>query len=216
MRRHDNLVQLVLDTLAAHYFYTVGHALQRLKRLWLYLKVQLRCKTDASHHAQWVVAKGDARLQGRGYDAILQISQSVKRINQFTKTCFVQTDGHRVDGEVATILIVLQRTILYDRFARVVTVALLASPHKLHLVFHALLTEFHLGRTKVLKHTKMRFLTHHALQFLSHLDATANHNDINIVRWAFQEYVSYISSHHITLQPQTVCGFTYLVEYFLI
>ena len=39
---------------------------------------------------------------------------------------------------------------------------------------------------------------------LSHLKATAYNYNVNILTGAFQKEVTYISSHYITLQPQTV------------
>ena len=179
--RKDDLVEFVLDTLATHDLDSVGHALQGHKGFFLNLEVKLGGKTNASHHAQRVVAEGDAWLQWGGNDTILQVGQAIERVNQFAKAIFVQTDGHRVDGKVATVLIVLQRTILDNGFTGVVTVALLASAHKLHLVLCSLLPELYLCSSKVTEHAQMSFLAYDALEFLGHLDAAANHHHIDIV-----------------------------------
>ena len=216
VRSHNNLVQLVLYTLAAHNFYTVGHALQCIKRFLFYLKVKLCGKAYASHHAQRVVAKGNTRLQRCGNYTILKVSQPVKRIHQLTESCFVQTYCHGVDGKVTTILIVLQCTILYYRFARVVTVALFPGSNKLHFVFHAFLAEFYLCSTEVLKHRQVSLLSHQTFQFFGYLNSATYNYNIYVVRWAFQEYIPNVSPYNIALQPQTVCGLTYLVKYFLI
>ena len=214
--RKNNLVKLVLDTLAAHNLDSVGHALQGHKGFLLNLEVKLCGKTDASHHAQGIIAKGDAWLQRGSNDTILQVGQAIKRVDQLAKTLLVQADGHGIDSKVATVLIVLQRSVFDNRFTGVVTVALLTSSHKLHLVFGTLLPEFHLGSTKVLKYAKMCFLAYDALEFLGHLDAAANYHHIDIVRRTFQEYVAYISAHHIALQTQSICSLAYLVEDVLI
>ena len=58
----------------------------------------------------------------------------------------------------------------------------------------------------------MRLLAHHPFQFFSHRDTTAYDHHIYIVRWALEEDVADISSHHIALQPQMVCSLTNLVK----
>ena len=115
--RHHNLVQFHLNAFAAHNLDAVGHTLQCLESLVLNLEIQLRGKANATHHAQRVVAERDAGLQRRGYNAILQVGQSVERVYEFAETVLVQADGHRIDGEVATVLVVFQRPVLDDGLA---------------------------------------------------------------------------------------------------
>ena len=96
------------------------------------------------------------------------------------------------------------------------TIALLPGSHELHLVFNTLLTEFDLGRTEIAEHGQMGFLAHHPLQFLSHGDTTPHNHHVDIIRWALEEDITDISSHHVALQPQMVCSLTDLVENVLI
>ena len=131
MRCHDDLIQFILDTLATDDLDAVDHPLQSDKGLVFDLEVQLCGKADATHHAQRIVAESDIRLQCGGDDTILKISQSVEGIDEFAKTLFIQTDRHRIDSEVATVLVVLQGSILHDGLARVMAVALLASADEL-------------------------------------------------------------------------------------
>ncbi len=176
-RRHHNLVEFVLDALSADNLYTVGIAFEGRKSLVLNVEVELCGKTYAAQHAQRVVGKGDIGVERRADDAVLEIVDAVERVNQLTETVAVETHGHGIDGEVAAVLIVFKRAVLYHRLARVVAVALAARPDKLHLD----VTELHLCRAEIAKHRQPRLTSEHLLQFGGHADAAANHNHIYIV-----------------------------------
>ena len=133
MGRHDNLVELHLDTLATDYLDAVGHALKGSEGLILYLEIELGGKADAAHHAQRIVAEGDVGVEGCGDDAVLEVGETVEGVDEFAKAAVVEADGHGVDGEVATVLVVLEGAVLDDRFARVVAVALAAGTDELYL-----------------------------------------------------------------------------------
>ena len=214
--REDDFVQFVLDTLAADDLDPVGHPLQRLERLVLDLEVQLGGKPYAAHHPQGIIRERDAGFQWSGDDAVLQIRQTVKGVDQFTEPVLVQTDSHRIDGEVATVLVILQRTVLNDGLTRVVTITLLTGTHELHLVLHTFLKEFHLRRSEVAEHAQMGFLAHYPLQFLSHRDTTAHHHHVDIVGGALQEDVTHIAAHHIAGHTQLVGGLADLMENLLV
>ena len=177
MGRHDNLVEFHLDTFATDNLDTVGHAFQGLEGLILNLEVQLGGKTDATHHTQWVITECDTRLQRSGDDTILQVGQAIKGVNQFTKTVLIQADSHRINRKVATVLIILQRTILHDRLTRIVTIALLSGSHKLHFC----IVEFYLSSSEILEYREMGLASQHTFQFLSHGDTATHHNHINII-----------------------------------
>ena len=126
--RVDDLIEFVLDALSADNLDPVGHALKGHESLVFDLEIQLRRKTDAAHHAQGVVGKGDARLQRGGDDAVFEVGQTIERIDEFSETLLVQADSHRIDGEITTVLIVFQRTVLTTGFPGVVTITLLRAP----------------------------------------------------------------------------------------
>ena len=132
---HHDFVQLHLDALATDYSDAVSHATESVERLVLYLEIQLGGKANATHHTQRVVRERHLRVQGCGNDAILQVGNAVEGIHQFSEPLLIQTDSHRIDGEVATVLVVLQRAVLHDGLARIVAVALLAGTHELNLYF---------------------------------------------------------------------------------
>ena len=117
MRGEDDLVQLVLDALPTDNLDAVGHPFEGLEGLVLYLEVELGGEADAAHHAQGVVGEGDLWVEGRSDDAILEVGQSVEGVNELAETVTVQADGHRVDGEVAAVLVILQRAVLHDGLA---------------------------------------------------------------------------------------------------
>ena len=151
---HHDLVQFHFNTLTADDLDAVGHALQGFKRLVFDLEVQLGGKADTTHHAQRVVAERHLWVKWGGYDTILQVGNTIKRVYQLTEASLVQTDSHRIDGEVATVLVVLQRAVLNYRLARIVAVALLTCPHELHL----LLAVLHLCCTEILKNAQVGML----------------------------------------------------------
>ncbi len=133
MRGHHDFVQFHLDALAADYLDAVSHVLQGLEGLIFNLEIQLGGKADAAHHAQRVVREGNLGVQGSGDDAVFQVGNAIEWVYQLAKAAPVQADGHCIDGEVATVLVVFQRAVLHHRLARVVAVAFLAGSHELHL-----------------------------------------------------------------------------------
>ena len=148
MRGHHDFIQFDLNTLATDNLDAVSHPLQGVKRFLLYLEVQLGSKADTAHHTQRVVAKSHLRVQRCRNDSVFQIGNTIKRVYQFSKTTLVQADCHCIDSKVAPVLVVLQGSVLHNRFARIVTIALLASPHELH--FHIVV--FYLSRSEIAEH----------------------------------------------------------------
>ena len=61
---------------------------------------------------------------GRADDSVVKVVDASKWVNEFAKAILVQTDSHCVNGEVATILIILKSSVLYDRLAGVTLIAL--------------------------------------------------------------------------------------------
>ena len=216
MSRQDNLVEFILNTFATHDTDSVCHALKGHIRLFFYLEVKLGGESHASHHTQGIIRKSDIWFQGRGDDTILQVGQSVKRIDKFPETLAIQTDGHGIDGEVTTVLVVFQGSVFNNRLAGIVAVALFPCPHELHLILPTLLTELHLGSTKIFENRQVGFLTYHPLQFCCYGNAAAYDHHVNIVGGTFQKDISHIATNNIALQTQTVCSLTDLVENFLI
>ena len=212
MRGHNDLVELVLDTLTTHDLDSVDHALECDEGLILYLEIQLGGETDASHHAQGVVGEGDIGLQGRGDDTILEIGQTIEGVYQFAEAVFVQADGHRIDGEVATVLVVLKCAVFDDGLTGITAVTLLTRSHKLHFYLLALLVVFHLSGAEILKNREMRLAPQHAFQLLRHHYAATHDHHVDIVGRAFEENVAHIATHHVALHPKTVGRLANLVE----
>ena len=117
MGGHHNLVEFHLDTLTTDNLDTVGHARQCVKGFLFYLKVQLGGKTDATHHAQRIIAESNLRIQRSGDDTVFQIGNAVEGVYQLAKALLVQTDGHGIDGKVATVLVIFQGTVFHYRLS---------------------------------------------------------------------------------------------------
>ena len=63
----------------------------------------------------------------------VEVVYAAEGVYQLAEVGAVELYGHGVDGEVAAVLVVLERAVLHDRLARVVAVALAACPDKLYL-----------------------------------------------------------------------------------
>ena len=177
--------------------------MQRLPGLLLDLKVQLSGKADAAHHAQRIVGERHVRIQRSSYQPVLHIPHPVERVHQFAEALAVQTDGHGVDREVAALLVILQRAVLHDGLARIVAVALLASPHELHF----LPVPVDLSGAEVAEHTHVRPTSHALCHSLSHGDAASDDHHIDVLRRAFQEEIADVAANDIGVHPHFVCHF---------
>jgi hypothetical protein len=60
-----------------------------------------------------IVGEGDVGVERRADDTILQVVDAVERVNELSEAVFVETHGEGIDCEVATVLVVFQRTVLY-------------------------------------------------------------------------------------------------------
>ncbi len=205
---HHYFIEFLRDALTTNDLDALGIARERLKCLILNIELQLRGKAHTAHHAQRIVAEGHVGVEWRADDAILQVVDAVEGVNEFTEAVAVETHREGVDGEVATVLVVFQRTVLDMRLTAVAVVALTPGAHKLHL----LVVPLHLRRSEVAEHREVSRSAKRILESLRHLNATANHHHINIVARTLKEEVAHIATHHIRLQMQTVGGGRYLVE----
>ena len=59
-------------------------------------------------------------------------------------------------------------------------------------------------------------LAQRLLQRLSHLNAAANDDDVDVVGRALQEYVAHIAAHEIAFYAHLVGHFAYLMEYLFV
>ena len=130
---HHDLVQLIGDALHRHDLDAFGVAGNGVERLGLDIEMQLRGETDGTHHAQRVVRVGDIRIQRRPDGQLLKVAHAIEGIQESAEVVFVQTDGHGVDGEVATVLVVLKGAVFHHGLAAVAVVRLTAGAHKLNL-----------------------------------------------------------------------------------
>ena len=208
MRREHDFVELDGNTLATDDFDTVRHTLKTSKCRLFNLEIELSGETDATHHTQRVVGKRYLRVEGRGNDAVLKVGNAVEGVDKLTKAGSVQADGHRVDSEITAVLVVFERAVLDNGFARVMAIALLAGSDKLNL--H--ITHFDLSSTEILEDREVRLVAENALQLFCHLDATAHNNNVNVVGGTLEENVAHIPAHDVAFHVQMVGYTAYLVE----
>ena len=212
MRSHDDLVQFVLNAFSTDDLQSLGIPRQRLKGVVVDVEAQLGGKAHTAHHAQRVIAECDVGIEWRSNDAIFQVVDAIEGVHEFAETIFIQTDGHRVNGEVTAVLVVFQRTILHDRLSRVVAVALLASTDKLHLES----PRFHLRCAEILEHTQMCLTAEFLLQQLCHFNAASHNHHIDVLRRTLEEDVAHVATHHIALHAEFVGAAANQVENVLI
>jgi hypothetical protein len=121
---HKCLVELFRYTFSANDFDTLSITFKSLEGLVLDKEVEACGEADATEHSQRVVREGDVWIERRADDSVVKVVDASEWVNEFAKAILVQTDSHCVNGEVATILIVLKSSVLYDRLARVTLIAL--------------------------------------------------------------------------------------------
>ena len=82
-RKHD-FIEFVDNAFRRDDLYAFAVALQRFERLFLDLKIELRGKSHAAHHAKRVVTEGNVRIERCGHDAIFQIIETSERIDELS------------------------------------------------------------------------------------------------------------------------------------
>ena len=199
-RCHHDFVQFLLDAFPADDSDPVGIAFQGLEGFILNEEIELCGKAHAPHHTQRVVRKGNVRGERRTDNAVPKVVDTAERVDELAEAFSVQADGQRIDGEVAAILVVLQRTVLHDRLPAVVAVPLRPCPDELHLRVLIL----HLCRTKITEDGLMCLLPQNGLQLACHLNTASHDHHVNIIRRTFQEQVAHITAYHIAFKAQFV------------
>ena len=193
-------IKLVDDAFTADDADALAVTPERLESLVVYLELQLRGKAHGPHHAEGVVAERDVGVERRTDEAVAQVPHALERVDQLAATGRVQANGHGVDGEIATVLVVLEGAVLHHRLARVVAVAFLARTDELDFLMAVL----HLRRTEVAEHRKVGTAAKPGGKRLGHAYAAADNHDVNVVGRALQKQVAYVTAHQVALQPQRV------------
>ena len=187
-RQHD-LVELRDDPFARDDADARGIAADGVEGLLLDLESQLRGETHGPHHAQGIVREGDVGIARRADDALLQVVHPVERVDQLAERVAVERPGQGVDGEIAAALVVVERSGLDLRFARIVRIGLLAGPY-----------EFDLDAARA-EHRRAEgledrdFRVEFAPERLGQGDAAADDHHVDIGRWTPQVIVADVSAH---------------------
>ena len=132
-RRCHYLTELHRDTLLSNYVYSLRLTTYAVVGLVVDIEAELRGKSHSTHHAQRVVGEGCVGLARGADNAILEVVDATKRIDQLAKCSLVERPGEGIYREVAAALIVLQRAWLNMRVARLRSIALAACANKLNL-----------------------------------------------------------------------------------
>ena len=90
-------------------------------------------KSDASHHAQGVVAEGDVRVERCGYYSVFEVVYAIEWVYEFSVAFLVQAECHGVYGKVSSVLVFFQSAVFRDWFSGVVAIALFACSDKFNL-----------------------------------------------------------------------------------
>ncbi len=205
----DDFIEFVADTLLRYNFEALTILDNGLEGIGVYIKIELCGKANGAHHAQRVIGEGNIRAERRANQFAAQVVLPAEGVYQFPIVFLIERDGQGIDGEVAAILVVFQRTIFYDGFAGVALVRLFARTHKLQLP--ALPLEH--GRAKIFE--KSYFCTRlKALRTLfGQGNAAAQAYKVNVFGRALEQQVSHIATHYIHRYLQGLGGSGYLCEY---
>ena len=201
--RQQYLIQFIRNPLFGYDGNAFFVTAQRLKSIIINIEIQLGGKADAAHHTQRVVTESDVRVKRRTNGFLLHILHSSKRVHQFSIAMPVQANRQRIDGKVPPVLVILQRTVLNNRLARIVCVGLLTRTHKLH--FRSMILQ--LRRTEILENREMSATAQTFGKSLSHNDSATYHYHINIFGRTLQEYVTHVAADYVTFQSQFIRRF---------
>ena len=174
---HHYLVKLLGYALAADNADALGVAPEGVEGFVFDEEVELRGEAYAAQHAQRVVREGHVRVERRAYYAVLKVGQAVEGVYKLAEARAVEAHGKGVNGEVAAVLVVLQRAVFYHGLARVVAVALLAGADELHLKVLIL----HLGRAEIAEDGQLGPLAEPLLQRLGYAYAAAYNHHVDVV-----------------------------------
>ena len=105
------------------------------------LEVELGSEADCAHHSQRIIGKSDIRIKRGADNAGFEVRDTVEGIDKLAETVFIQADSHRVDGEIAAILVIFECAVFHDRVARLAHIRFLACSYK----FQFEIAKFNLG-----------------------------------------------------------------------
>ena len=201
---HD-LHQFLGDALAGDDADASGIAPDGFKCLGVDVKIQLGGKTHGPHHPQRVVAEGDVRVKRRADDAAFHIADTVKGVQQFAETVLVQADGHRIDGEVAAALVVVQGAVFDNGVAALAMIGLAACPDKFQLP----LARLYLCRPVGAEYRQMGAFSQATGNGASDLDTAADGHKVHVVAGTLQEDVPNVSPHNVAFAAESVGCISY-------
>ena len=159
-------------------------------------RAELRGETDRAEHPERVVAVGLLRLQ-RGADyARRKVADASERIDKRAVVLLLQAERHRVDSEIPAFLILLKRTVLDNRLARIVAVGLLPGPDELNLrpvpLQHRGAESLEYGHVAMPAFLFLDLRGH----CLGQLDPAPLHHDVDVIVRSAKEAVTHIASDH--------------------
>ena len=102
--------------------------------------------------------------------------QPVKLVNNLTKTVFVYADSERVNGEVSSAEVIVERTVFHDRLSAVTIVRLTSCTDKLKLS----VVEMKLSGTEIAVNGNFSSSTELFSESFGKLNATSNSHEVNI------------------------------------
>jgi len=134
----------------------------------------------------------------------------------------IETDGERIDSEVASVEIILERTILDDRLTGTSIVALATSSHELYL----LVMKLELSGAEIAEDADVSSFAETLAETLSQADAgpifasrsfppshtRVYHHAIDVLAGAVEKEVAHVPSNHVALEMELIGRLTYLVE----
>ena len=133
-----HLAEFVGDTFLRQDRKAVLHAAHRIERLGNHRERAVRRgklggKTHCTQHPERVVAECDVGVERSADYTGGQVADAAERVDKRSEIVLLEAEGHGVDGEVATQLVVFERTVFHYGLAGFTTIRFLAGSDEFKL-----------------------------------------------------------------------------------
>ena len=153
---------------------------------------QLSKKTHRPQHSKGVVGEGHIGLKRGSDQAVVEVADAVKRVDQASEFLRLQGQRQGVDCKIAAKLVVVEGAVFYEGFAAAALVAFAPGPDK----FHDKIAGPHHGRPEVGIHRHL-LAVDSGCKGLCQLDTVAFHHDVNVLARPAQEIIPHKPSDRV-------------------
>lgn len=202
------LAKLLTDAFLADNMDSFAITLQGVKSLVVYAEIQLRSKSYTAQHTQRIVGKGDVRVEWSANNTVLQVFYTPEGIYKVAEVGGIELRGQGIDGKISPILVVFERTVLYDGFPAASRITLFARTDK----FEFCVLKLDLCRTEITEYAQMSLFPEIASHGFGHFYAGTYDNDVNVVGRPVKQNITHIAPYHIAGEAERIGYAAYALE----